>query len=275
MIPDWRDASAYPRPDTPPQWFAWEFLRRNPEYIAGWQRFAALGQPEDDDAEIQQERAASAIARPWGLSWPADPASDALPDWEKSTARIHLPGPGDDHLTPTASARTGKVAYTFDLSMPIAPQIESAINHLRRRAARWRRDNPQRAPAPSRAGKADGGRFVEMLRILDADARDAKPADIIAALWPGEPNGYPDYPLRKRLNERRRAAHEYRGGKYRELPLRATYAPPTRKIKSLSVNKGVHCSSVRAGARDGGRRWRKQGWNHGLFRMHFGSVSSR
>src|SRR5208282_6935928 len=33
--------------------------------------------------------------------------------------------------------------------------------------------------------------------------------------------------------------------------------------KSLSVNKGVHCPSVRADARDGGRRWRRQGLNHG------------
>ena len=35
------------------------------------------------------------------------------------------------------------------------------------------------------------------------------------------------------------------------------------KTKSLSVNKGVHCSSVRDDARDGGKRWRKHGWNHG------------
>ena len=35
------------------------------------------------------------------------------------------------------------------------------------------------------------------------------------------------------------------------------------ETKSLSVNKGVHCSSVRDSARDGGRRWRKHGWNHG------------
>jgi transposase len=43
-----------------------------------------------------------------------------------------------------------------------------------------------------------------------------------------------------------------------------TYAEATwTETKSLSVNKRVDCSSDRAGARDGGRRWRKHGWHHG------------
>jgi len=38
--PDWRDASAYP--DVSPSTWAWEFLRRNPEYQKDYEHFASL-----------------------------------------------------------------------------------------------------------------------------------------------------------------------------------------------------------------------------------------
>ncbi|WP_394807504.1 transcriptional regulator domain-containing protein [Nitrosomonas sp.] len=39
--PDWRDASAYPEDASPGTW-AWEFLRRNPDYQKDYEHFASL-----------------------------------------------------------------------------------------------------------------------------------------------------------------------------------------------------------------------------------------
>ena len=41
LPPDWRDASAYPEDASPGTW-AWEFLRRNPEYQKDYEHFASL-----------------------------------------------------------------------------------------------------------------------------------------------------------------------------------------------------------------------------------------
>jgi hypothetical protein len=220
--PDWSDASAYPRPSSQRRLFAWEFLRRNAGYVADWKRFVALGGFENDEDPICAVRAE--IAHRWGLQLPHPPelSGDSLPwpCWSR-TSGISMPGPAADHLTTAGRMSTGKVALTFDLTMPLVPQLKSASNYLAETQRRWLRAHPRHIAArPPRAGKTDGRAFVEMLRVLDADAAGAKRAALIAALWPGELDEYPDYPLRKRLSTRRATAQEYRDGKYLELALR-------------------------------------------------------
>lgn len=268
--PDWRNPADYPAPEgTSPRRWAWEFLRRNPDYRADWEAFAnrlraaagtrpalALAVRHELNGEIADENSRLMLtawfveheqleegidngrpvrapfdrwlARKWGLRQLENPEGIQPPQWETTTSAISLPGPYADHLTPEGRDRTGKVALTFDVSLPMAPQIESAANYLRIVADRWQQANPQ--PPRGRANKTDATSFVEMLRILDADAECTADPDIIAALWPGQDNGYPDYPLRKRLATRRRTAHEYRDGKYRELLLSLVYG--TRRIKA-------------------------------------------
>jgi hypothetical protein len=243
MSRDWRNAGGYGLADTSPQWFAWEFLRRNAKYMAEWRRFAALGQPKDIDAKIERAHCAIKLALRWGLIYPADPAWFVPPtpasvprvEWARSAEGVNLPEASDDHLRTVGRRATGKLAITFDISMPIQPQIESATTYLSEQAASWRSANPERAPVPLRAGKADASAFVEMLRILDGEADGAKPAELIAALWPGEANEYPGYPLRKRLNTRRRAAKAYRDGKYRDLAVIGKFhASAARKTQAIA-----------------------------------------
>lgn len=122
------------------------------------------------------------FARKWGLGAMQSPQSATPPDWSHRT--IALPGPAD--VDPWAGPQKGRkrsagtVALSFDLARPLAPQIESATNYLRKETERWQNSNPQ--PARGRAGKSDAARFVELLRVLDADAETARDADRCGAL---------------------------------------------------------------------------------------------
>ena len=61
--PDWRSATAYDYlTGTDSVDLAWEFLRRNPEYCAGYQSLREQAQPS--------EAAEQALARHWGLRCP-------------------------------------------------------------------------------------------------------------------------------------------------------------------------------------------------------------
>jgi hypothetical protein len=41
MTTNWRDPAEYRDPTTKPDTWKWEFLRRNPNYRKGWDRYAA------------------------------------------------------------------------------------------------------------------------------------------------------------------------------------------------------------------------------------------
>ena len=236
---DWRDARVYPRPWAGPKVFAWEFLRRNAEYIADWERFG-WEPSDDDDARNQYYR----MANKWGLDAFWDPSRGVGgqplgipgPYWLKDSARVSMPGAGSDHLTTEGRLRTGKVALSFDLKLPLAPQIKSATEFLRRLKQGWVRKHPRWSrKASARVGKSNRGAFVEMLRILDAESEGATPAEIIAVLWPGQHNDYPSYPLRRRFQTRLRTARAYCNRKYRQLPMEHTFdwpGAPKRKIKA-------------------------------------------
>lgn len=243
---DWRKPDLYPRGDASRRTFAWEFLRRNPDYLAAWEAFIGRGgDPASDDEPCAKDPQDPRVelpltvllARPWGLQCMFDPIHPERwlpgPDWLRTAARVSMPGPGSDHLAKSGQDRTGKIAFSFDLTLPIEPQLDSVANALRARAERWRQKHPELAPKPSRAGKKDGAAFVEMLRILDADVAGDQRGEIVRELWPGEDNPYPNYPLFKRLGTRRQSAAEYRDSKYLDLALADVYAPP-RQIKSSS-----------------------------------------
>ena len=75
-LPDWKDISKYPDPNkaTGRVW-AWEFLRRNPEYQQLWEKFAALppGPIREGHSAIAYMNICERFEKEFGILNPAPP----------------------------------------------------------------------------------------------------------------------------------------------------------------------------------------------------------
>ncbi len=191
------DAYAYCAALTRDQW-AWEFLRRNPDYRSDYRRFIALWQALEADYGAPPNRDFSK----WKLDpraygpLPGDAGLDA-PSGELCVVdddRVLLecwmgakwgyykfpldPGraapPGPDELSwrppPAPTQRPPDDAYRldipFDLSLPLPAQLEAAKFRLVGRAAELRR---QGLPAPMTV-ESQRARWTRMLQLLDTVA---------------------------------------------------------------------------------------------------------
>jgi hypothetical protein len=192
---------------TAKQW-AWEFLRRNPEYQREWHQFiatwkdleACYGKPSQRDikawqrdkrAWIPEQSCAEsdcringdkvliecALGARWGFyKFPPDP-SDHDPVsanrlvWRKIIWQAPLVGSQQS----TAASLT---TIAFDLSMPLPPQLEQAKRHLQ--IEQRKRIKSKKINAPTIAQHSQ--KLTRYLRILDALSVRAEIEEIGTAL---------------------------------------------------------------------------------------------
>ena len=211
---DWRDPAgyAYCAALTRDQW-AWEFLRRNPDYHADYARFIAIWRALEADYGAPPGRDFT--------RWKADPrAYGPLPDSESDVAstgvnctvdddRVLLEcwmgarwgyykfplapdvvAPGEEALSwrppPPAPLREPddplRLDLAFDLALPLAPQFDAARLKLASRLAELRRGGHV-VPLTLANQRAS---WREELRLLDAHADGATTAAMSGAgLTPG------------------------------------------------------------------------------------------
>ena len=200
---EWRDPQAYDFCEglTSAQW-AWEFLRRNPEYQRQWQAFhhtwleleAAYGRPpnrdfcawkndprawvpasecQESDCRVDQDKVLieCALGARWGFhKFPPDPADDDPVGQGRLSWRpledepLSLCGEGSDPPGPDSS-----LGLVFDLSLPLKPQLEQARKQLQMESALRRR---QGRLVPKRLSLL-GTHWKLLLRIIDARADGA------------------------------------------------------------------------------------------------------
>ncbi len=200
MIPrNWRKAEEYDFCDrlTREQW-AWEFLRRHPEYQRQWHEFmdtwraleAEYGRPPNRDfcawkndprawvpaaecpdgecrVDGQKVLIECAMGARWGFhKFPPDPADDDPVGAGRLSWRPRVPHPlpevEQDEDLPQGLE---EIALKFDLSMPLKPQLEQARRQLQKALAARRRQGLQRKRI-SRLAPA----WKRLLRYLDAQA---------------------------------------------------------------------------------------------------------
>jgi len=180
------------------QW-AWEFLRRNPDYRADYRQFIVLWQaleadygapPQRDFQRWKQDpRAygplpdsqADALAASGGDLCVGENDRVFLECWMGAKWGFHkfpldpdrATPPGPDELSwrpppqPAAPAdETLRLDLSFDLSLPLPPQLEAAKFRLVSRAAELRRKG---LAAPMTVAN-QRTRWTQMLRLLDAEA---------------------------------------------------------------------------------------------------------
>lgn len=175
------------------QW-AWEFLRRNPEYQADYREFIAVWQaleadygapPNRDfprwkldprasrpawDPSLSTGAACAAdeedrqliecwMGAKWGFyQFPQDPA---MPAWQLESPINWRPAPGFRFDRPAQSA--SDIQLAFDLSLPLPAQLEAAKRLLVSRQAALRREG-QAAP---RSLQNQRGHWISLLTALD------------------------------------------------------------------------------------------------------------
>lgn len=233
---DWTNAEGYTytRDLNGAQW-AWEFLRRNPQYQAEWAAFhatwqaleAAYGRPPsrdfsawrldprawvhaadcaEGDCRVDQDRVLieCALGARWGFyKFPPDPAEDdpAGADrlvWREIEEDVPLLGQADRHWFDEDPAH---VAVGFDLSLPLREQLERAKRTLQMVQRQRQRSGEVRALSLRTRHEA----LTVMLRLLDAEFAQAGEAAIAMV----------DSDWRTLLGE----AHQLRDGDYRRLAL--------------------------------------------------------
>ena len=189
------DAYAYCSALTRDQW-AWEFLRRNPDYQRDYRAFIALwhaleadygAPPQRDFLRWKQDPRAYGplpgeveLAGPSGELCVGDDDRVLLECWlgakwgfykfPLDPERGTPPGPDELswrplHQSAIAIEAPYRVDIAFDLSLPLPPQLEAAKFRLVSRAAELRR---QGLTAPKTVAN-QRARWTRMLRLLDDD----------------------------------------------------------------------------------------------------------
>jgi len=210
-----QDAYAHCASLTRDQW-AWEFLRRNPDYQADYRAFIAIWRALEADYGVPPQRdflrwkqdpraygplpGEEDLAAPSGELCVGDDDRVLLECWMGAKWGFHkFPldperiAPGLDELSWRPPPQTNAPAdapyrlnLTFDLSLPLPPQLEAAKFRLISRATELRR---QGLPIPMTVAN-QRTRWTTMLRLLDGaatpDADTASLMDEARALVAGE-----------------------------------------------------------------------------------------
>ncbi len=212
--PDWRDPDAYrfTQDLNGAQW-AWEFMRRNPEYQKDWGWFITTWQALENDYGAPPDRDFSRWKRDprawrddkelldiepgaphldstplmiecwmgakWGFArFPLDPELDSAslsspPLWRQSEPEVI-----EQH---TEVVNDHLLALAFDLSLPLKAQLETARVHLA--SEQHRRLTNGQIQMQSIASCCVW--WTLLLRLLDGSSQDAGQDDIRATLFRG------------------------------------------------------------------------------------------
>lgn len=241
-LPDWRDASAYEWLElASPTVLAWQFLRRNADYQRAFEELSgnrAFLPPEPNQtwrsyssrlaAENVRLPACNQCDESVGMKFrisprPYDPALlDPPVTFELDSASKEPPwiDLGFGSQVPIGDSRVGLI---FDLEWPLERQLDAASWMLSEVRELWKNGGLDDAPSSEknkRKGQVTKVRRTDLslyLRLLDAEAVAARPAEWTAVLCPGMDDSYPDCPQTKRLRQRLHTATMLRDSGYAEL----------------------------------------------------------
>jgi len=179
---------------TPTLW-AWEFLRRNPDYRDSW---------ETGDESRAQE---------WGLARLVDP-DERSPEGLRFNMSFGgmIIGERNFYLT----VPLGHVYYDFDITKPLPPQLQKAGSDLR--LVRDMEDRIGEIPSASDS-RMRTDKWPEYFRLLDAAAAEASRQEIAAELYPNLTDEHGENEGQKAVSKRLLVAKEMARHGYRKILL--------------------------------------------------------
>jgi hypothetical protein len=213
--------------------WAWELLRRNPNYRKDWERCAALPM----ERRLALASPARILALKYGLRDMMDPSCSAelcTPRWETdeiiacgefltiaygqgnemAITRVHssaITTEGRYHFAISAE----EVYVPFNLARPIEAQLKRAKRLLGELQADFKHKHPERSVSKRKRES----HYRKYLQLLDAEEAGASKNDMAAALYPHLPNSHPTYHAKKAVEYNLAAAKRLRDGDYWNLLL--------------------------------------------------------
>ena len=225
--------------------WAWEFLRRNPEYIKEWEK----------ELPLELERTKILLSDPETKDWPEldgyrknTPESShfiipgqSLDKYFKKWGILNLVNPAQDNPFPNpfnqfpsyqyGNVRGGNIGYSrylndsfpdgpyisivYDISHPLKPQIANAQKIL----LKIQKDKVKEGKTLIDRPKKHKDNWIEYLRILDAKAKNVSNEEIARVMFPNLSNEYPSYAGNEKVRKSfKRAEYLTRKG-YREIAL--------------------------------------------------------
>jgi hypothetical protein len=178
-LPDWRDASAYPGPATLLYDWAWEFLRRNPEYQRRWCEWNA----PRAEGERRRRIRLSVFKQEFGVLLPREPQSTEAPTFEWDIGVVERPPrsrlPDDQEFFARISLQPGQAAVVFDLRLQLNKQLAGAEEWLKGHA-KLRKGLGELEEFPLETPRVR--EFPGYLRLLDADAAGVTNKKVMASV---------------------------------------------------------------------------------------------
>ena len=203
-MPNWEDASAYRFTEKLSRdGWAWEFLRRNPEYSEAWEKAEAGFRRHPDSAGFSTEELAKlgfphyqipfwpAPSR-WGFkhflnperTWAEFPRYARWKEFRRTAGWLYV-GRGPERFeggqTVGISLPEGRAAFVFDLRVQLAPQLKEARESL----LGWQKYRETKGLKVQRL-KHQPDNWCLYLRLLDARAAGAGRDRMAAVLWDSE-----------------------------------------------------------------------------------------
>ena len=230
MKPDWKNLQDYEYMKTlkPNQW-AWEFLRRNPEYIKDWHEYnkKCLKIPEHSKWPQELGILGSRLSLKWRVSELGDPNRLYKDKTDDPHFGIGIYEPGG---TPTITMgmkkeekeylywgvpdfETGKASLTFNFQEPIEPQLRIAKKWL----LKLQQKAKQKGASTRKAFKPRHDEWILLLRVYDAKATGIKDKEIASLLFPDE-DSRDIYAGIKKVHDKYLQAKRYVENDYRLIP---------------------------------------------------------
>jgi hypothetical protein len=232
-LPDWTKREEYPAPCDRGQMtvWAWEFLRRNPEYRVFWkvkiEPFIDMtGGHLPPLKELKARLVPGGIYRDaagnfwlyldelrarFGVENPSPPQSATPSHFAANYISWVENERGEDQRI---SLERHQVAYIFDLTRPLKHQFKMAWKS----ATLQQKYKQESGVINLKKSRNRAENYVLYLRILDADEAGARPKDICDLLLPDILDDYNAGSMRlKALADKRKAALKLRDGGYRSL----------------------------------------------------------
>ena len=178
--PDWKDDNQYPDTSkTSAQRWAWEFLRRNPNYQQDWDRYVGILKPIDErlkDGSYKKETSDNInrlFSDAYGVSPPPHPSRDNCEGIRFERSKL-VAASAHTGRNVNYKLSDGELLLSFDLYLPIGPQIEKARRALELHSKDFQEIHYIKTGTNPRKQQA----WKRYLRLLDAESDGAKQSEM-------------------------------------------------------------------------------------------------
>ena len=223
--PDWRNENDYKYVSSSSlseiEFYAWQFLRRNPEYQQDYEKELAKYNERERNTPPDEREFGSIwgllpedpkIATKWGLEALINPNENSpFMLFDRKYGRLILGKnyrtligyPEEYESVSESMVPDNKVAIVFEMRLPITPQIKLAQKYLIEFQKEIKKTTHIKI---KKFIKPRVSNWPDYLRVYDAYADGVAPIEIASIIFPGDENVYPKFNANKKVAHYKRQA---------------------------------------------------------------------